>query len=103
MTPMTRVEIAPPFATWQMAARRLVRDGVARAEITWVEAPGAAPPAFVPAVGRVPKKFLDLARQAAGGRDPARWAALYETLWRLIHDNHDLLTDARDPLVRRVQ
>src|SRR5215510_10467319 len=100
MTPMTRAEIAPTFEGWQMAARRLLRDGVAPEEITWVEAPGAEPPAFVPAVGRVPKKFLDLARQAAGGRDPARWAVLYETLWRLIHDNHDLLADTRDPLVR---
>src|SRR5262249_28989192 len=103
MTPMTRVEIAPTFESWQMAARRLLRDGVAPAEITWVEATGAAPPAFVPAVGRVPKKFLDLARQAAGGRDPARGAPLYETLWGLIHDNHDPPPDARGPLVRRVQ
>ena len=102
MTGMRPTEFAPTFESWQMAARRLLREGVPPAEVTWVELAGAEPPAFVPAVGRVPRKFLDLARQVAGGRDPARWATLYEMLWRLIHENHDLLDDSRDPLVRRL-
>jgi len=103
MIPMMRIEIAPTFDHWQLAARRLLREGVPPAEISWVEVPGVEPPAFVPPVGRVPKKFLDLARQVAGGRDPSRWTVLYEALWRLIHDNHDLLAETRDPLVRRLQ
>src|SRR5262249_60865833 len=52
---------------------------------------------------RVPRQFLDLARQAAAASDPARWQILYDTLWRLVHENRDLLKDARDPGVHRFQ
>jgi uracil-DNA glycosylase family protein len=102
MIRMTRIEIAPTFEAWQQAARRLLRDGVPPVEISWIEIPPGEPPAFVPAVGRVPKRFLDLARQVAGGRDAARWAVLYEALWRLIHDSQHLLEQTHDPLVRRL-
>jgi DNA polymerase len=50
----------------------------------------------------VPRQFLDFARRAAATPDPARWQILYETLWRLVHENHDLLKDARDPGVQRL-
>src|SRR2546425_1095553 len=33
---------------------------------------------------------------------PARWAVLYEVLWRLVHDDRDLLKATRDPTVRRL-
>ncbi|MGH7306747.1 MAG: UdgX family uracil-DNA binding protein [Candidatus Rokuibacteriota bacterium] len=35
--------------------------------------------------------------------DPARWQVLYDVLWRLVHENRELLKDARDPGVRRVR
>jgi DNA polymerase len=98
------VELAPTFEGWQAAARALLRDGVPPAEITWRETAGA-PPAGAPAPGgaRVPRQFLDLARQAAGAADPARWAALYAVLYRLVHERRDLLDDPRDPDVRRLK
>jgi DNA polymerase len=50
----------------------------------------------------VPRQFLELARHAAAAADPGRWALLYEILWRLVHERRDLLADARDSQVRRL-
>jgi len=99
---MTTVQIAPTFEAWQVAARRLLKDGVPPPDVEWTEGAGAEPPAFIPPVARVPKRFLDLARQAAAHSDPARWSVLYEVLWRLVHENPELLAETRDPLVRRL-
>jgi len=100
---MKSIVIAPTFEAWQAAARALLRDGVPPADAEWREAVDApaidAPP---PGGARVPRQFLDLARQAAGATDPARWAALYTVLWRLVHESRELLADARDPDVRRL-
>jgi DNA polymerase len=134
-----RVEIEPTFEAWQAAARRLLREGVAPAEITWsheslgqpalldltVPSPAApGPPAVesplssgaetdlaVPvapgATGnetavRVPRRFLELARRVAASPEPTRWRLLYEALWRLVHERHDLLDAESDPLVSRL-
>src|SRR5436309_1306429 len=59
-------------------------------------------PGQAPGATRVPRQFLDLARQAAGAADPARWHVLYDVLWRLVRENRDLLNDPRDPQVRRL-
>ena len=101
---MKAVEIAPTFEAWQAAARVLLTEGVAPSDVTWREAPGA-PLAVGPAAGsaRVPRQFLDLARQASGATDPARWAALYTVLYRLVHECRDLLADPRDRDVRRLK
>src|SRR3989442_551671 len=55
-----------------------------------------------PGAPLVPHQFLDLAGQAAGPADPARWHLLYDVLWRLVRENRDLLNDPRDPQVRRL-
>jgi len=76
---MRTVAITPTFEGWQSAARALLREGVAPAEVGWREAaPGEAPTdaardAPAPGAARVPRQFLDLARQAARAADPARW------------------------------
>jgi DNA polymerase len=100
----TAVEIAPTFESWQARARTLLRDAVPPGEVEWREASGGGPPApaFTPAVARVPRQFLDLARQVATHRDPGRWAFLYEVLWRLVHDDPDLLKRGGDAQVRRL-
>ena len=108
VTVVRTVEIEPTFEGWQAAARALLREGVAPADVRWRETrPGEQPllaaEASTPSAAvRVPRQFLDLARQAASAPDPARWQVLYDTLWRLVHENHDLLKDARDPGVRRL-
>ena len=102
---MRTVDVGPTFEAWQAVARTLLHEHVPPAEVTWREdPPGAAAPTPAPATpgARVPRQFLDLARQAAAAADPARWALLYEILWRLVHDRRDLLSDTRDPLVRRL-
>jgi DNA polymerase len=107
---MRTVEIEPTFEGWQAAARALLSAGVAPGEVRWREtAAGVQPslvpeaPAASPGAVRVPRQFLDLARQAAGAPDPARWQILYDTLWRLVHENRDLLKDEHDPGVRRLR
>jgi len=102
------IEIEPTFESWQEAARALLREGVPPVQVRWREGREAhqpslrAEPAPSDAV-RVPRQFLELARQASAASDPARWQILYDTLWRLVHENRDLLKDARDPGVRRLQ
>jgi DNA polymerase len=51
----------------------------------------------------VPREFVELARRAAEAADPERWALLYEILWRLAHDERDLLAHPRDPQVGRLR
>jgi len=102
------VDFAPTFEGWQAAARTLLSEGVAPADVRW-RATGEGQPSLLstpassaPGAARVPRQFLDLARQAAAAPDPSRWQVLYETLWRLVHENHDLLKDASDPGVRKL-
>lgn len=99
---MIAVEIEPTFESWQAAARALLSDGVNPGDIEWREQPGAPPAPRASKFFRVPPRFLDLARQAASASNPARWTALYEVLWRLVHDRRDLLDDRADPMVRRL-
>ena len=105
---MRTVAIVPTFDGWQAAARALLREGIAPGEVRWSEtAPGEAPTDVVhdagaPGAARVPRQFLDLARQVAAGRDPARWQVLYEVLWRLVNENRGLLGETHHPMVRRL-
>jgi uracil-DNA glycosylase len=103
------VEIEPTFESWQAAARLLLRDGAPPADVRWREIAKGAQPSLItdaaappPGAVKVPRQFLDVARRAAAASDPERWPLLYETLWRLVHENHALLTDPRDPTVRRL-
>src|SRR5437667_44257 len=96
-----QVRIEPRFESWQSAARELLREGVPPETIEWLEATGGEPcPAPVmgePGVHRVPRRFVEIARQVAGHPSAGRWALLYRVLWRVIHEDHDLLrleTDA---------
>jgi uracil-DNA glycosylase family protein len=102
---MRTVEIAPTFEAWQAAARGLLREAIPPAEVSWRErAPGSTTATDATAAGgaRVPRQFIELARQAAGAADPERWAVLYAVLFRLVHESRDLLTSPRDPDVRRL-
>jgi uracil-DNA glycosylase len=40
---------------------------------------------------RVPKRFLQLARKVAAYRGAKKWNLLYSVLWRIEHENHNLL------------
>jgi len=51
---------------------------------------------------RVPKHFLDIARRVARHRDTRKWALLYSVLWRIIHQNRNLLAIRVDDEVSRL-
>jgi len=105
---MKTIAIEPTFESWQAAARTLLRDETPPAQVRWREtqqATQASLDTVPPASGTVtvPRQFVELARQAAAASDPARWQILYDTLWRLVHDDRALLGNARDPGVRRLR
>ncbi len=104
---MKTVEIEPTFESWQAAARALLRDETPPAQVRWREASPRgqrsldAEPAPPAGAVKVPRQFVELARQAAAASDPTRWQILYDTLWRLVHESRELLSDTRDPGIRR--
>jgi uracil-DNA glycosylase family protein len=113
-----QVTIGPTFEAWQAAARALLKDGVPPGDVVWSEVPDpgdrrlpaareaeSSAPGFgatSPAV-RVPRQFVDLARQVAAHRDPARWGLLYEVLWRLARESSDRRPGPSDPAMRRLR
>src|SRR5438445_420946 len=105
---MKTVEIEPTFEGWQAAARALLRESVPPADVRWREGANSRQPSLhaepsLSSAVKVPREFLELARQAAAAPDPTRWQVLYDVLWRLAHENRDLLKDVRDPGVRRLR
>jgi DNA polymerase len=106
-----QVTVEPTFEAWQAEARRLLAQRVPPDEVVWTAAPdparrdrrgpatGRAPG---PGVVRVPRRFLELARQVAGHADPERWGLLYEVLWRVVHEGRGFLESPSDPRVRRL-
>jgi probable DNA metabolism protein len=95
------------FERWRDAARGLADAGVPASEVVWQvegaeadlfgsEAPREPTPAF-----RVPRSFVELARDVVCHSDPERFALLYAMLLRL-RANRNALEDAADPLVRRL-
>ena len=93
---------------WREAARRLAAHAVPPAQVEWAvgEAPqGLFDPEPLPSgEGRalkVPRAFLEIAEKAILHRDPAAPDLLYQALVRL-QDQPQLLSDAADPLVRRL-
>src|SRR6202012_5275086 len=53
-------------------------------------------------VFRVPKRYISLARKVAAHRDPRKWRLLYSVLWRITHENHNLLKVETDDEVIRL-
>ncbi|WP_336739209.1 UdgX family uracil-DNA binding protein [Aureimonas altamirensis] len=97
------------FDGWREAARIALSHGLTPEAMSFVvegegalfgeplpQEPGGAPPP------KVPRGFIDLARNAACNRDPQRFLLLYSLLWRLQTDRR-LLEVASDPEVRRAQ
>jgi DNA polymerase len=107
---LRQVTFAASFVGWQTAARRALAAGWAPSEILWQEleadqplldvgdqeesahAPEPAPGAF-----KVPKAFVESARRVACHRDPERWGLLYRLLWRITHEERNILQVVVDP------
>ncbi|HYE24229.1 MAG TPA: UdgX family uracil-DNA binding protein [Clostridia bacterium] len=108
---MRTVVVEPTLASWQTVARSLLAAKVAPEEVVWIEQGSpqaslfAADPVTDSRAGsatRVPRKFLDIAADAACHRSGNTWALLYRVLWRIVHDNRNLLSIGVDPDVRQL-
>lgn len=111
------------FAGWRAKARLLLRNEVPPQQVAWQIAGGsadllamagamaaAAAPAPPPSAVEeeadgppVPRRFVQLAETVILHTDPARFAVLYELLWRLTHGEPRLLMVSSDPLLRRAE
>jgi uracil-DNA glycosylase family protein len=100
---MRQAVIHPTFDDWRRMARALVVEGVSPDAVVWIEASEAVGTSGVvaetarPAAFSVPRDFIDLALRAASHPDPARWNLLYRVLWRIVHEDRQLLRRKLDP------
>ncbi len=96
------------FEGWRNAARSLALDGIAPESTVWsvTEARDLfADPAGMPAPAgsfSVPRALVALAETAIQANDPERFALLYALIWRAHRGEKQILEDAADPLVQRV-
>lgn len=110
---VARLEAPDDFEGWRDAARMLAAERVPPDRVIWqVEGhaadlfaetppdPNPPPPPAEPAF-RVPRAFIDLARDVVLHSDRERFAMLYTLLVRLI-DQPRLIDDRADPLRRRL-
>ncbi len=100
------------FHVWREQAREALAGNLPPAEVAWDGAdeagelfrdggaPGAGSaerPAPTATATRVPAEYLQVAQRVACHRNPARWALLYRTLWRITRGERHLLRVATDP------
>jgi uracil-DNA glycosylase len=100
---MRQAVIHPTFDDWRRTARVLLAAGVSPDAVTWIEsreAVGTSGPGdevTTTSAFTVPRDFVDLAGRVAGHADPSRWSLLYRVLWRIIHEDRQLLQRQLDP------
>jgi probable DNA metabolism protein len=94
---MIEVCVANGFEDWRAAARELVIEGVDPSSILWSneiqgslfegsEAAGSGDSSL-----NVPREFVSMAETVACFDSAGRWGLLYRLLFRLVHENRDLL------------
>ncbi len=106
---MINVQLPAVLEEWQSAARALLLSGTSPVDVRWIDQQVAQQDMFSserplhpetladllsPATeqpARVPRRFAELAKFVAVHRDPERWKLLYSVLWRLEHENRNLL------------
>ena len=91
---------------WRVAARRAISHGIAPADLDWTGGGGLfatrpLPPDDGPRQVLVPQGFVQLATSVIWHSEPARFALLYQALWRLDRHEGSPLSQA-DPLGRRM-
>jgi len=99
------------FENWRTSARALLASETHPDEVYWND--GATPQdgLFVaglsstssPPSPKVPRGLLTLAKEVACNKDAGRWSLLYRLLWRVTHENHDLLKISVDDDIRRAE
>jgi DNA polymerase len=106
-----RIAFDGTFDGWRAAARSLLASDVAPDSVDFLAdfnqqasllAVGSDPLPLVTPSCRVPREFLDLAREVTCFRDESKWLLLYRVLWRLTHGERSLLVVSVDPDVHRL-
>ncbi len=92
----------PDFNNWWSSASQCLQENVSPSKVWWTENRNAA---------RAPRKslamkesagFIQEATAASCHRSEDRWALLYSILWRLTHDEPQLLELSGDPQVAKL-
>lgn len=108
---MIRCEMPQDFAGWRLQGRQLIHAGIPPDAVAWREStPRAggrlaldegiweAPPLPSEALRAfsVPRDFVEKAERVFYHRAEKKWSLLYRMLWRIVHENHNLLDDRVD-------
>lgn len=105
------IHTIPGFDEWRDAARQCLMARVRPEDIQWQEVGDAQNTLFEendmifqPQTNppHVPKLFIDMAATAICHVDPCKYALLYCILWRLTHENKNLLSLPTDDDVRQL-
>lgn len=104
---MIQVQFDKTFESWRERAREYLLQGITPQHLSWggesllfstdlasVRRPLQQAP-------KVPKEFFELAETVAAARDEDRWSLLYRLLYRLQHEDKNLLQISVDPDVMK--
>ena len=104
---MIQVSIENDFLSWRTAARNLLRNGISPHDILWTttEQSGLfecfAERSKELKTFKVSAEFLELAEFVSCVNETNKWALLYRLLFRLTHENRNLLEIESDDDVRQ--
>jgi DNA polymerase len=106
---MRQIRIDPNFESWQRAAKWLLLDQTPPHHVEWIERGAEQASLFAlaeeftsehPGTLSVPRPFVEIAQTVACHRGPHHWDRMYRVLWRLLHEDRNLLHISVDPDVR---
>ncbi len=109
---MIQIAIENNFVSWRKAARECLQRAIASAEILWTcgeqnnlfeNDSSEKSEKKAEKVFKVPADFLALAETVVCFDDATRWSLLYRLLFRLVHENRNLLHIESDDDVRRAR
>jgi uracil-DNA glycosylase len=104
---MIQISVQNNIASWRIAARKLLQAEIAPDEILWTNEmqnllfTDNFPAQKSEKTIKVPADFLKIAEAVACFDDEEKWSLLYRLLFRLTHENRNLLWIESDDDVRR--
>ncbi len=106
---MIQVFVENNYPSWREAARRCLQNDIVPEAIFWTSETGGnlfrldAPAARADRVFRIPPDFFPLAETVVCCDDAGKFALLYRILFRLVHENKNLLRIESDNDVRQAR
>ncbi len=98
-------EVLISFEAWRSEARALLIKGVAPEDTYWESNPSFLSPAETNlrplSYPKVPPEFFEMAKFVACARDNDRWSLLYRIIYRLNHENPNLMKVSVDKDIHR--